>query len=168
VAIYTDTLLRSFGLAPFQPSRLPEAWHSEQVARSRQATAPEDPLQTRKHIFAQSYILTSPHTTMLQPNRYLNHGWQFFLRNHPGSTNPMVPIYISYSTVIGIFSSEDSVRHYQAEAFLGLYTPIAERQGVAPHQDKTCPRGGLTMTGSNLHHILHWNIHKSLCFRALG
>ncbi|GBP00833.1 hypothetical protein EVAR_73749_1 [Eumeta japonica] len=34
---------------------------------------------------------------------------------------------------------EDSVRHYQTEALLCLYTPIAERQGVATHQDQTCP-----------------------------
>ncbi|GBP14304.1 hypothetical protein EVAR_73701_1 [Eumeta japonica] len=44
----------------------------------------------------------------------------------------------SYSTAINLLSSEDSVRHYQTEALLGLYNPKAERQGVAHHQDQTC------------------------------
>ncbi|GBP02109.1 hypothetical protein EVAR_65485_1 [Eumeta japonica] len=47
----------------------------------------------------------------------------------------------SYSTAIGLLSSEDLAANYQSEALLGLYTPKAERQGVAPHQDQTCPRG---------------------------
>ncbi|GBP11424.1 hypothetical protein EVAR_70106_1, partial [Eumeta japonica] len=47
----------------------------------------------------------------------------------------------SYSISITLLASEDSVRHYQTEALLGLYTPIAERRGVAPDQDQTCPRG---------------------------
>ncbi|GBP00219.1 hypothetical protein EVAR_72968_1, partial [Eumeta japonica] len=37
--------------------------------------------------------------------------------------------------------SEDLVCHYQTEALLGLYTPIAEGQGVATCQDQPIPGG---------------------------
>ncbi|GBO99685.1 hypothetical protein EVAR_72464_1 [Eumeta japonica] len=47
----------------------------------------------------------------------------------------------SYSTAIGLLSSEDLAANYQTEALLGLYTPKAEPQGVGSHQDITCPRG---------------------------
>ncbi|GBP14176.1 hypothetical protein EVAR_72509_1 [Eumeta japonica] len=95
---------KSFGLAPFLPSSLPEGWHSEQVARSRQAPQPRLA--------------------------------EFFLRNHPWATNihgiDIITLeWGSKSNPIGVLSSEDSVRHYQTEALLGFYTPIAERQGVA-------------------------------------
>ncbi|GBO99656.1 hypothetical protein EVAR_72670_1 [Eumeta japonica] len=120
------------------PSSLPEAWHSEKW------------LEADK-----SYKLTSPHTTMLQPNRHLNHGWQSFslgitLGYQPPwyrYYNPRVGLEEqSYSTAIGLLSSEDSVRHYQTVALLGLYIPIAERQGVAPHQDQNLPPGGAVVT----------------------
>ncbi|GBP15496.1 hypothetical protein EVAR_72091_1 [Eumeta japonica] len=48
-----------------------------------------------------------------------------------------------------IFSNFNSVRHYQTEALLGLYTPKAERQGIAPHQDQTCP-GSSSSSDSNI------------------
>ncbi|GBP00749.1 hypothetical protein EVAR_74028_1 [Eumeta japonica] len=35
-----------------------------------------------------SYKLTSPHTTMLQPNRHLNHGWQSFSLESPWGYQP--------------------------------------------------------------------------------
>ncbi|GBP01434.1 hypothetical protein EVAR_71234_1 [Eumeta japonica] len=44
-------------------------------------------------------------------------------------------------TAIGLSPPEDSIRHYQTEGLQGLYTPIAERQGAAPHQDQTCLLG---------------------------
>ncbi|GBO99850.1 hypothetical protein EVAR_72083_1 [Eumeta japonica] len=109
ISHHIDTLLRSFGLAPFCPRAfqrpgIPNKW-----------------LEADK-----SYKLTSPHTTMLQPNRHLNHGWQSF----------------SLGITLG-YQPHDSVRHYQTEALLGLYTPIAERQGVALTKTKPAP-GGVT------------------------
>ncbi|GBP14936.1 hypothetical protein EVAR_101597_1 [Eumeta japonica] len=69
------------------------------------ATAPEDPLQTRKTsllVFLCAiglYKITSPYTSMLQPNRHLNHGWQVFLRNHRGLPTPL---YRYYNPRIGL------------------------------------------------------------------
>ncbi|GBP14462.1 hypothetical protein EVAR_72534_1, partial [Eumeta japonica] len=75
-----------------------------------------------------SYKLTSPHTTMLQLNRHLNHGWQSFaLGITLGLPTPMT------------------------ETLLGLYAPKAERQGVAPHQDQTCTREHMVRI------LRHWN-----------
>ncbi|GBP92250.1 hypothetical protein EVAR_67839_1 [Eumeta japonica] len=116
-------------------------------ASGTKPTKPEDHLQPKQHISAHTpmcdkvYKITPPHTTMLHPNRHLNHGCQSFsLMNHHLGTAKSYGIIQSSSTARrAILSPLKNRPPFPNEALLGLYIPKTERQGAGITKKTTCP-----------------------------
>ncbi|GBP08494.1 hypothetical protein EVAR_69637_1 [Eumeta japonica] len=114
-----------------------------QIGNSTQAH-----LQLSKHISTHDQYKGQEYKiTPLPSCCSLNHGWQrFFRRNHTGATKPH-----GSNLTLGWSSKKNPTKRHvdflstegwvakPTEALISLYTPKAERQGVATHQDQTCP-----------------------------